>query len=133
MRTSPIPTIQTLALLLLGACSSAPGSLGGFEPVTATDTLSARNAKTLGWLTVAGQPSEADLATVAESGAGCVINMRTAEEMAEVDFDEQAAVESQGMRYLHLPVEGVDSLTDEFFVAAREGLRTCRAKGVLMH
>ena len=124
---------MVLSLLLLGACNAVPAPLASFEPATAEDTLSARNAKTLGWLTVAGQPSEADLAVVAESGTACVINMRTQDEMAEVEFDERAAVEALGMRYLNLPVSGVDSLTDAFFAEAREGLRECSAEGVLMH
>jgi hypothetical protein len=122
-----------LALLMLSACSAAPAPLGGFEPAVATDTLSARNAKTLGWLTVCGQPSEADLRTLAATGTACVINMRTADEMLDVEFDEGAVVEALGMRYLHLPVSGVDSLTDQFFAEAREGLRECSAEGVLMH
>lgn len=122
-----------LTLLMLSACSAAPVRLGDFEPAVATDTLSARNAKTLGWLTVCGQPSEADLRTLAATGTACVINMRTADEMLDVEFDEGAAVEALGMRYLHLPVSGVDSLTDQFFAEAREGLRECSAEGVLMH
>lgn len=122
-----------VALLMLSACGAAPARLASHQPAEATDTLSARNAKTLGWLTVCGQPSEADLRTLAATGTACVINMRTADEMADVEFDEKAAVEALGMRYLHLPVSGVESLTDEFFAEAREGLRECSAEGVLMH
>ena len=133
MLTFNLSAVLILVLPMLGACSSTPDPLTSFEPTEATDTLSARNAKTLGWLTVAGQPSEADLATLAASGTGCVINMRTPEEMADVEFDEKAAVEALGMRYLNLPVSGADSLTDEFFAEAREGLRTCSTMGVLMH
>ena len=70
---------------------------------------------------------------VAESGVSCVINMRTAQEMTDVEYDEQAVVEGLGMRYLNLPVSGVESLTDEFFAGAREGLRKCSANGALMH
>ena len=133
MLTVPSSITLILVLFALGACSTAPAPLSSFEPASATESLTARNAKSLGWLTVGGQPNEADLAAVAQAGTGCVINMRTAEEMSGVEFDEKAAVETLGMRYLHLPVSGVDSLTDEFFEAAREGLRKCRGNGALMH
>ncbi|MEM8711107.1 MAG: sulfur transferase domain-containing protein [Planctomycetota bacterium] len=123
----------SLALLALAACSTMQPPLSTFEPTSAEDTLSARNAKTLGWLTVAGQPTEADLARLAETGTGCVINMRTPDEMAEVEFDEAAAAEALGMRYVNLPVSGVDSLTDDLMGEARDVLRTCSDTGVLLH
>ena len=127
-RLSPL-----LSFLVLAACGSSPQPLAAFESSIATDTLSARNAKTLGWLTVAGQPSQADLALLAASGTGCVINMRTPEEMAEMEYDEAAEVTALGMRYVHLPVSGVESLTDDLFMESRDTLRTCRDTGVLLH
>ena len=126
-------TLSILALLALAACSSPPGALKSFEPTVATGTLSARNAKTLGWLTVAGQPNQEDIAILAAAGTGCIINMRTAEEMEEVEFDEAAVAASHGMRYAHLPVSGVESLTGDFFVEARGLLGSCKSSGVLLH
>lgn len=126
----------SLALLTLVACGSTPeepAALATFEPSAASDSLSARNAKTLGWLTTAGQPSRSDLETLAASGTRCVINMRTEEEMSGVEFAEAETVEELGMRYVWLPVSGAESLTDEFMAEARKALSECRHGGALMH
>lgn len=136
MKLQPFGHLDVVAGLLLlpfTACSSAPAPLGAQTPTEASDVLTARNAKTAGWLTMAGQPCEADLETLAASGTTCVINMRTADEMAGVEFDEAAEAESLGMRYVWLPVSGVESYTDELFAEARAALRECRQTGVLMH
>ena len=52
----------------------------------------------------AGQPTEADFAKFAELGVKTVINLRRPEEVAELGFDEKAAVEAAGMRYVHAPM-----------------------------
>ncbi|MEM6671407.1 MAG: sulfur transferase domain-containing protein [Planctomycetota bacterium] len=132
MRSLP-PLLAVFALAACGSTPETPAPLATFEPTEAADTLSARNAKTLGWLTAAGQPSREDLETLAASGTQCVINMRTAEEMSELDLDEAARVRELGMRYVSLPVSGAESLTDEFMAEARKALRECRHGGVLMH
>ena len=129
MRSLTIPFL----LLTLVACGSTPAPLATFEPTEASDTLSARNAKTLGWLTSAGQPSCEDLETLAASGTECVINMRTEEEMATLDYDEAEEARALGMRYISVPFSGADGLTDDVIDEAREALRSCRSGGVLMH
>lgn len=131
MRSLTVPFL----LLTLAACGSSPPPvlLSNLEPSDASGTLSAKNAKTLGWLTAAGQPSQDDLAKIAASGTQCVINLRTDEEMATLDFDEAAAARELGMRYITLPVAGAEGLTDGVIDEARDALRTCRSGGALMH
>lgn len=115
------------------ACATAPAPLATHEPTSAADTLSAKGAKRLGWLTAAGQPSAEDLQVLAASGAKCVINLRTAEEMTQSGFDEAAAAEAAGLRYVTLPIASADAMTDELLDEARVALKECRHSGVLMH
>lgn len=133
MRRLPQLLAAAVASAALVACATAPPPLANSEPVSAADTLSARGAKTLDWLTCAGQPTEQDLAVLAESGTKCIINLRTAEEMAGVEYDEMAAAEALGLRYELLPIASADRMTDTLLDEARKVLRECRHSGVLMH
>jgi len=49
-----------------------------------------------------GQPSEADLKTLAEQGVEMIVNFRAPGEFDE--FDEGVVVESLGMAYLNIPI-----------------------------
>jgi protein tyrosine phosphatase (PTP) superfamily phosphohydrolase (DUF442 family) len=60
---------------------------------------------------VGGQPSPTSFEGLHAADVRMVINFRTAQEMT---FDEKAAVEAAGMRYVHMPIGGLD----DFFVAA---------------
>lgn len=53
-----------------------------------------------------GQPAAEDLKTLAERGFKTVINLRTAEEMAQLGFDEAAVVQENGMTYVNVPMRG---------------------------
>lgn len=54
-------------------------------------------------LATSGQPSEAQIAEIAQAGYQLVLNLALAD--AEYSLpDERATVESHGMAYLHLPV-----------------------------
>ena len=55
-------------------------------------------------ITAAGQPSEAGLRELADSGYAAVIDLRTAGE--DRGIDEQDLVESLGMDYISLPIAG---------------------------
>lgn len=58
---------------------------------------------------LAGQPEPEAIERLAESGYRLVINLRTPEEMDELDFDHAAVVESAGMTYVHLPLRGSEA------------------------
>lgn len=55
-------------------------------------------------LATAGQPTEAELAVIAQAGYEVVVNLALHD--AEYSLpDERKTVESSGMRYVHIPVE----------------------------
>jgi uncharacterized protein (TIGR01244 family) len=57
-------------------------------------------------ISIAAQPSEADLDAWATSGTIIVINTRAEQETAGLSFDMRDAVESRGMRYVEMPIGG---------------------------
>ncbi len=59
----------------------------------------------------AGQPSEEDLAALADKGFVAVIDLRGEDE--ERGFDEAAAAAANGLEYVPLPIEGRDAINAE--------------------
>jgi len=53
----------------------------------------------------AGQPDEEAFKLFADFGVKTVINLRSAQELADSGFDEKAIVEEAGMTYVHTPME----------------------------
>lgn len=68
-------------------------------------------AEPLPGITSSGQPDAAALAALADEGFVAVIDLRGPDE--DRGIDEQSIVESNGMRYLSLPVPGADAVTFE--------------------
>ena len=68
-----------------------------------------RNEATIAGLTVAGQPTDAELAALPAQGYGTVINVRMPEEQ---DQAEGPKVEALGMRYVSVPYT-VETVTPE--------------------
>ena len=62
-------------------------------------------------ITAAGQPNENGLRELADSGYAAVIDLRT--EGEDRGLDEQAVVESLGMDYISLPIEGRGAISFE--------------------
>jgi uncharacterized protein (TIGR01244 family) len=81
----------------------------------------------------AAQPDAASLETFASYGVKTIVNLRSAEEMAGVGFDEAAKAEELGMRYVHAPMGRElppDATLEEIFAA----LDSAAAEGpVLLH
>ncbi len=59
---------------------------------------------------LAGQPQEADFATMKESGVTKVISVRDPQ---EVQWDEKAAAEAAGLEFVQVPIGAPDQMTDE--------------------
>lgn len=79
-----------------------------------------------------GQPTEADLATLANAGVKTVINLRATDE--PVDFNEADAVEKLGMHYVNIPITGPGDLDQARITRFGEALDSARAQGgVLIH
>ena len=58
---------------------------------------------------LSGQPTPDALERLAGEGYGLVVNLRTPEEMAQLDFDYAEAIEASGMTYVHIPLRGNDA------------------------
>lgn len=110
---SDAPTIAAIAPIKVGS----------------TSTVSARAE---GDVYFAAQPVQADLDTFARIGVKTVINLRTELEMAQIGFDEEAAVEAAGMKYVNLPM-GRDIPTNEDLAAMFNALDTAKDGPVLLH
>ena len=80
----------------------------------------------------AGQPAESDLAAYAKLGVKTVVNLRSAQEMEKVGYDEAAAASKAGMKYIHVPTGGTapsDAELAKIFLA----LDQSDSAKVLMH
>lgn len=125
----PRPLLCVLLLTLLGtvaACTGEPASPEdaeaateiATETATETEVVSApevqiRNARTPreGLLT-GGQPTEEQLAELADAGYRTLVNLRTTGENEISDREAELAKEL-GMRYVQLPVAGAEGLTED--------------------
>jgi uncharacterized protein (TIGR01244 family) len=73
-------------------------------------------------LVTGGQPSEDDFKKFADQGFGLVINLRRPCEFD--DFDEALVVESLGMKYINIPVNGMEDLSTENAALLHEALES---------
>ena len=74
-----------------------------------------------GQLFLASQPTGDDLKLASERGIKTVLSLRHEDEL---DFDERKVVENLGMRFVSLPWNGEEELTDRIFDQVRSVLRT---------
>lgn len=91
-------------ILLLALCSISAPALGQQEivPVEVGKTPNLTHREDSVYF--GGQPTAEDFPRFAERGVKTVINLRTEPEVEALDFDERSAVESAGMRYVHVPI-----------------------------
>ncbi len=125
------------ALLLVLACALAAGCAARSTPTTnpaAPAPAASFFDKKLdeGKVIVGGQPTRADLETFKSRGVTDIVNLRTADEMKGVGFDEAALAARLGIAYLALPVEGASAYTPALLEAFAK--RVEQAKGtVVLH
>ena len=126
-----------LVLLGVGCALTAGCATTGDKPAAAPRAPSPPSSffdRTLqeGKLLVGGQPTRADLDAFKAQGVTEIVNLRTPDEMKEVNFDEPALAASLGLDYVNLPVEGASAYTPELLEAFAQ--RVERAKGkVVLH
>ena len=87
-------------------------------------------------LFIAGQPTEAGLAQMAESGVVTVVNLRTHREMDDrsiVPFDEAASAAALGLDYVHVPSGGPETPYDGKMVARFAQAMEAAEGKVLLH
>lgn len=92
-------------VLLLGAagCSRAPWHQDLKVEDAQVGTI--RNSSQFGdQLYFGAQPQKEDFVALSAMGVKTVVNLRTEQEMAEVDFDEEAVAHEAGMNYFNIPI-----------------------------
>jgi uncharacterized protein (TIGR01244 family) len=136
----PIALASTLLAACAGAggtrseAASSPSSAAAPAPVAATPAAPPFEARIVrdGRVLMAPQPMAADLEALGAQGVRTVINLRTAEEMATLGFDEAALAASKGMDYTLIPVAGNAAYTP----AALDAFSAAMARGegdILLH
>ena len=138
MKTA-IATKLLLALYLTLSCSCTFGQVvekkspsadeaGSRTKLQSTTVGETKNVHRLGDLFFAGQFNKEDIEKIKDQNIARVITLRTD---GEVDWDEQAAVESAGVEFMSVPFRP-DSLTDDVFAKVR-GLLRDESKKTLLH
>ena len=89
-----------------------------------------RNVHACGNLFLAGQPTQADIATIKAKQVKRVITLRAD---GEIDWDEGAAVEGAGLQFVEIPFRSPDSLTDDVFGKVRKLLQDADKTPTLLH
>lgn len=114
--------------------SATASSTGSAAPAPATPAAPPFESRVVrdGRVLLAPQPSAADLEALRAKGVRTVINLRSAEEMATLGFDEAAVAASKGMDYTLIPIAGNAGYTPE----ALDAFSAAMAKGegdLLLH
>lgn len=121
--------------LLALPCAVAVGcaTTGGVDRAAPASTPPSFFQKSVddGRILVGGQPTKADFEAFKARGVTQVINLRTAEEMTGVGFDEVALIEQLGMGYLNLPVDGSSAYTPELLEAFAQRVSQAPGQTVL--
>lgn len=120
--------LTALSLLLLAAaCGSETVTID--DPVPC-DVPGLMNCRQTGDVVFGGQPSPATLKYLADQGYTTIVSTRG---LAEVDWDERAAVEALGMTYVQIPMENpVTGITDAQ-VAALDSVLQSQQGRILLH
>lgn len=114
--------IALLFTLTLAACSSTPSRV--VMPALPNLVQQADDIATAGAVTAA------DVAPLRAAGIETVVDLRIDDETP--DFDERAAVEAAGMKYVNVPVHGANGLTRETVNAFDAAVRNS-PKPLLVH
>lgn len=85
-----------------------------------------------GSILVSAQPSESALRQFADMGGRLVINLRSADEMTKLEFDEQAAADHFGLRYVQIEV-APDTFSRADVAAYIAAISTAPDAPILLH
>lgn len=133
IRHRALAAICLAALVCVVAGCSTPPDVAGDTAPRAVGPIAIPNARVpLDGVLSGGQPTAEQIAAAGRSGFRTVINLRTD---AEDGFAwEGPAVESAGMRYVRVPVDGAEGLTRETVQRVDAALGEALAAGpVLLH
>ena len=135
------PLLLTLSMILLAGCGEPPAD----EPVEDAAAITVatpiadptpctvdgmHNCARTGNVLIGGQPSPEALEALAAQGITTVVSTRGE---GEIDWDERAAVEALGMRFVQIPMASpVTGITDEQ-VAALDEVLSGTEEQILLH
>ncbi len=83
-----------------------------------------------GAIHMTGQPDQATLAALKDSGFDVVLNIRG---KGELDFDEQAIVEGKGLAYYNVPLLKDGKIQDSAVTEIHDILKQNKGKKILFH
>lgn len=89
-----------------------------------------RNVHAFGPNLLCAQPSAEDFAAAKERGIDVVVSLRGS---GEIDWDEEAAVHGQGLKFYRFDFLTPESLTDDVLNKSRRVLRNSEKEPVLLH
>lgn len=118
----PIRPLASLCIMLaLAGCAAVAVPAAAPPPVAASGPAFIERSLADGDVILAAQPAAGDFAALRVAGVTRVINLRGADEMAALGFDEPASAAAAGMRYVHAPLSGNAGYTPAALAAfARE-------------
>ena len=135
LSTRPIAYLSLLGVIAAGvavvSCTKLDSpSVDSFTELSAVPLGDTRPLHKLGNVYLGGQPSAKDFQAFKELGVQVIINLRKVD---ETDWDEAAVVEELGLKYIHLPFQTEQELTDELYDEALRNLGREKAGGTLLH
>ncbi|GBD35380.1 hypothetical protein HRbin36_00492 [bacterium HR36] len=125
-------SIDCAAMILVGLLSTAVWLAAQDKPAKpeAVSCGKINKLSRIGTIYVGGQPGKEDFAELKKLSIRTILNFRKA---GEVDLDERALAEQHGFRYVHLPFQKPEELTDAIFDQARKLMGDPKARPILVH
>jgi protein tyrosine phosphatase (PTP) superfamily phosphohydrolase (DUF442 family) len=129
-KASPVATSEEATSLPAEARAGTVDAVPVAAQLEAIDGGAAQPAHRIGKYFLAGQPAEGEFADWKAKGVRTVISLRTP---GEINWDEKAAVEAQGMKFVSIPFRGADTLGDSQIEAALKEMANETNGPILLH
>lgn len=110
-------------------CLGQNNQLAVSEPIMVDESYSLYQA---GDFFLAGQPDQEDLDSLIDNGMTLVVNLRTADELSFLSFDEEKYLKKRKIDYIHIPMGGNDGYPPEAIEKMNKMLKSAEGK-VLIH
>ena len=125
-RTATTRLLFVLITFLLAACAQTYRV--DLNAITSAEIANLSAQQNL--VFASGQPTQDQVAMLADAGIRHVISLRTE---GELDWDESALVESMGMEFYSIPVSGRDGVTSANAQSLEQVLARLEGQPVLVH
>lgn len=126
MKFSLKQSVIVSLLLVIAACASLPQlNLAAIQGAN-LNNLNVPESNAL----ASGQPTQEQIKVLADAGVKHIISLRRPE---EIDWDEQAVVEANGMQFHSIPVAGLAGVTKANATKLEDLLKSLGNEPVLVH